>query len=154
MADEIIAKDSSTGTHRAPAGQYLAVCCDIIDLGMIETTWKGKPKQQHKCAIVFQLDEINPATNKPYDIAERFTVSMGESARLRKFLGDWRGRAYTDQEARDGAPLDRLEGVNALVQIEHKEGGNGKTYANIGSIMRAPKGSQTLSIIEYVRADF
>lgn len=149
MADQIVAKDESTGSYRAPEGQFLAVAVDIIDLGMIENAQFGK--LQHKCALVFQIDEINPDTKKRYEIAERFTVSMNEKARLRQFLGSWRGKAYSDEEAREGAPLHKLVGVPALIQIGHNQGGNGKTYANILSIMKAPKGT-TLPVEEYTRS--
>lgn len=149
MADQIVAKDDSTGYTRAPEGQYLGVCCDVIDLGMVEN--KMFAKMQHKCALVFQIEEVNPQTGKRYEIAERFTVSMNEKARLRQFLGQWRGKSYTDEEAREGAPLHKLEGVPALLQIEHRQGSNGKVYANIGAIMKAPRNVQ-IAIQDYERS--
>jgi len=152
MADPIVAKNEGGTFQIAPEGQYNAVCCDVIDLGIVETTWKGNVKKVHKCAIVFQLDELNDQ-GKRFEVAERFTVSMYDNARLRKFLGDWRGKGYTDEEAEVGAPLQKLEGVNALVQIEHNMS-NGKTYANVGSIMKAPKGATPLTIASYTRADY
>jgi hypothetical protein len=150
MADTIVAKNEGGTYQLAPAGQYQAVCCDVVDLGIVETTWKGNIKKVHKCAIIFQLDELDDK-GKRYEVAERFTVSMYDAARLRKFLGDWRGKSYTDEEAEVGAPLHKLEGINALVQIEHNTS-NGKTYANVGSIMKAPKGAPTMSIKDYTRA--
>lgn len=152
MADTIVAKNEGGTFQIAPEGQYAAVCCDVIDLGIVETTWKGNIKKVHKCAIVFQLNELNDK-GQPFEVAERFTVSMYDNARLRKFLGDWRGKAYTDDEAEAGAPLHKLEGINALVQIEHNQA-NGKTYANVGSIMKAPKGAPVLKIENYARAAF
>lgn len=152
MADTIVAKNEGGTYQIAPAGQYAAVCCDVVDLGIVETTWKGNVKKVHKCAIIFQLDELDDK-GKRYEVAERFTVSMYDAARLRKFLGDWRGKSYTDDEAEAGAPLHKLEGINALVQIEHNAA-NGKTYANVGSIMKAPKGAPTLKIEAYTRAAF
>lgn len=152
MADTIVAKNEGGTYQLAPAGQYQAVCCDVVDLGIVETTWKGNIKKVHKCAIIFQLDELDDKGRR-YEVAERFTVSMYDNARLRKFLGDWRGKSYSDEEAEIGAPLHKLEGINALVQIEHNES-NGKTYANVGSIMKAPKGASTLQIKDYTRAPF
>lgn len=152
MADTIVAKNEGGTFQIAPEGQYAAVCCDVIDLGIVETTWKGNIKKVHKCAIVFQLNELSDK-GQPFEVAERFTVSMYDNARLRKFLGDWRGKGYTDDEAEAGAPLHKLEGINALVQIEHNQA-NGKTYANVGSIMKAPKGASVLKIESYTRAAF
>jgi len=138
MADEIIAKDEGGAYQLPPEGQFLAVCCDVIDLGMVEN--KTYNKMQHKCAIVFQLDEENDKGAR-FEVAERFSVSMNEKANLRQFLGNWRGKTYSDAEAKEGAPLHKLEGVGALVQIQYNIGANGKTYANIGTIMKAPKGT-------------
>lgn len=147
MADQIIAKSSGNYTP-APEGQYLAVCCDVIDLGMIENKTFGK--REHKCALVFQLDELN-AQGKRHEVAERFTVSMGEKAHLRRFLGQWRGKSYSEEEAREGAPLHKLEGVNGIVQIEHRLS-NGKTYANIVSIMKTQRGAAGIAVKEYERS--
>lgn len=153
MADTIVAKNEGGTFQIAPTGQYAAVCCDVIDLGVVETTWKGTIKKQHKCAIVFQLNDVDEK-GKRYEVAERFTVSMFDAARLRGFLGNWRGKPYSDAEAEAGAPLHVLEGVNALVQIEHNTGASGKVYANVGSIMKAPKGAPTLKVENYTRATF
>jgi len=80
---------------------------------------------------------------------------MGEKANLRKFLGQWRGKTYTDAEAEEGAPLHKLEGVNALVQIGHNTSpATGKTYANIISIMPLPKGMPKIKAENYVRAEY
>lgn len=147
MADQIIAKSNGSYTP-PPEAQYLVVCCDVIDLGMIENTKFGK--REHKCALVFQLDELN-AQGKRYEVAERFTVSMHEKARLRQFLGQWRGKSYTEDEAREGAPLHKLVGVNAIVQIEHRQA-NGKTYANILSIGRPHKNLAKIEVVDYVRS--
>lgn len=147
MADQIVAKSESTYTP-APEGQFQAVCCDVIDLGMVENKTYGK--LEHKVAIVFQLED---ETGARHEVAARFTVSMHEKARLRQFLSQWRGKSYTDDEAKQGTPLHKLEGQNAFVQIEHQLGGNGKTYANIASIMRPPKGTPAMTVKGYVRSE-
>jgi hypothetical protein len=149
MADQIIAKDDGSSYQRPPEDQYVAVCCDVVDLGMVEN--KTYNKMQHKCAIIFQLDALNDKGER-FEVAERFSVSMSDKANLRKFLGNWRGKAYTDAEAQEGAPLHKLEGVCALVQIEHRQGANGKMYANVGSIMKAPRDS-AIAIKDYKRWD-
>lgn len=136
-----------------PEGQHQFVCVDGIDLGLQENKAFGKVQPQY--AIVFQLDAINPDTNKPFEISQRFTVSMFEKANLRKFLGQWRGKSYSDEEAEKGAPLANLAGANGLVQIEHKVSKtNGKTYANILSVGPLPKGVNKITPQGYTRADY
>lgn len=154
MADPVTAtnkNDKQFPIH--PEGQFTAVCVDGIDLGEQHNEKFGNWSQKY--AIVFQTNEKNPDTGKPFEIAERYTVSMGEKANLRKFLGQWRGRTYTNAEAEEGAPLHKLEGVNALVQIGHNTStATGKTYANIISIMPLPKGMPKLKADGYVRAEY
>lgn len=149
MADQITAKTEPRVL--VPENQYQAVCVDVIDLGLVENKQFGKV--QHKGAIVWQLNATNPKTGRRYEVSRKFTISMHEKAELRKFLGQWRGKSYTDAEAQAGVPVDKLEGVNALITIEHTSK-DGKTYANILSIGPIPKGLPTIAAEKYTRADF
>lgn len=153
MADQVTAtnKDKPFAIH--PEGQYTAVCVDGIDLGEQHNEKFGN--WSRKYAIVFQTTETNPDTGKRFEVAERYTVSMSEKANLRKFLSQWRGKPYTNAEAEEGAPLHKLEGVNALVQIAHNTSqATGKTYANIISIMPLPKGMPRIKAEGYERAEY
>lgn len=136
-----------------PENQYTAVCVDGIDLGeqFDEKFQSWKPEY----ALVFQLNEINPDTNKPFELSQRFNVFMSAKAKLRLFLGQWRGKPYSEEEAAAGAPLHKLEGVNALVQVAHGASkATGKKYANIISIMPLPKGTPKIVAENYTRAEY
>lgn len=151
MADEIIAKNDGAGDFELPPeGETLAVCVDVIDLGMHQNATFGK--LQHKVALVFWT-ALTRKDGTPFEIAQRFTLSMYESAYLRKFLGLWRGKSYSDEEATAGAPLHKLVGVGASLVIEHNKKGD-KTYANVLSIGRAPKGSAPIDHARYERAAY
>jgi hypothetical protein len=143
MLDEITAKaEPSKPWAKASEGQAQCVLVDVIDLGMqMEQYMNEAPKAVHKCALVWQIDEVNPDTGKPFEMNKEFTVSMGGKANLRKFLGVWRGKTYTDAEATEGAPLHKLYGVNGLMQIEHKQSKQNpeRTYAQIVSVTTLPK---------------
>jgi hypothetical protein len=143
----IVAKDSGGNFPKAPEGQWPAVCVDVIDLGMVETTWQGKTKQQHKIVVVFQIAELDEKGER-YRTAQRFTLSMSDKANLRKFLESWRGKRYTDEEAREGVDIELMIGVNALIQIAHNDRG----YADITSVMKLPKGMEQLEPLDYMRA--
>ena len=41
----------------APEGQHNAVCCDVVDLGVIETEYNGQKSKNHKVRLVFQIGE-------------------------------------------------------------------------------------------------
>lgn len=156
--DQVTAKaDPNRNYAKAPEGQHQAVLVDVIDLGMHDNVYQGQSKGLvHKCALVFQIDEINPDTSKPFEIAKDFTVSMGEKANLRKFLGTWRGKSYSDAEAEEGAPLHKLYGINALMQVEHKQSKSNpdRTYANIVSVTKLPKNMEAIKPFEYARAEY
>lgn len=132
-----------------PADQYGAVCIDIIDLGKVKTEFNNKVKFQHKIVIRFWCGEYNEE-GEPLFVGERFTLSLHEKAALRPFLEAWRGKRFTAEEL-NGFDIENLIGAHALIQVSHATRGE-KTYANIDSIMKLPKGSeQIMPLADYVR---
>lgn len=145
MPDEIVAKDEAT-YELPPPDQYQAVCVDVIDCGtQVSERWGTA---QRKVALVFQLNALNKQGRR-FEIASKFTLSMNEKAWLRKFLGQWRGRMYSDAEAQAGIPLDKLCGVNAQVSVGHSEDGK---YANIVSVFPLMKGAAKIAPEGYTRS--
>lgn len=136
----IIASKSAGSDFQAhPEGPFAAVCCDIHDLGMLEVTWEGQTKLQHKVDIYFFCGEFkddDPAV--PLLVRSRFTLTLDERGRLRPFLQSWRGKPFTAEEE-VGFDLEKLLNAPAFLQVSHNIS-NGKTYANIDAIMRVPKG--------------
>lgn len=122
-----------------PEGQFRAVCMDVVDLGMVENKQFGK--MQHKIAVVFH-SEAKMLDGRPFEVWERFTATLNERGRLRPFLQSWRGKAFTEPELA-GFDLEKLIGVNAYLQIIWNQS-NGKTYANIGTILLPPRGTARL----------
>lgn len=148
MPDDITVKNEFT---LVPEGEYQAVCVDIVDLGMVHSEkWN---KWQHKAAIVFQIDERDPKNNKRFEIAARHTLNMSPKANLRQFLGQWRGKPFTDAEANKSLSLSSLVGTNAMLTIVHNVSGE-KTYANIFSLRKLGKGDAPMAAEAYVRAEY
>ena len=110
-----------------------AVCVDVIDLGELPTAWGPKPKIE----LRWQLDEINPETQKPFQVRARFTNSLHEKAILRQTLETWRARKFTAEELK-GWDLEKLIGVCAQVQIIHAPGDEGR--ADLADAARALEG--------------
>ena len=123
-----------------PQGQYRAVCMDVVDLGMVEN--KKWSKTQHKAALVFHTEAVMD-DGKPWEIWERFTVTLSDQGHLRPFLESWRGKAFTPEELK-GFDLEKLIGVNALIQVVHSAK-DSKTYANIRGIMLLPRGVEKMA---------
>ena len=130
---------ASKGTSFAPcpAGTHIAVCIDVVDLGLIKTTYKTSVKTQHKVNIVWEIDEKRD-DGQPFRPRKRYTLSLHEKASLRKDLESWRGRAFTEDELR-GFDLEALIGVPSMISVVHAAVA-GQIYANVTAIMKAPKG--------------
>jgi hypothetical protein len=142
----IVAKGTSTKFEPAPAGAQQAVCCDVVDLGLLETQWGPK----HKVEVRWQ-SEHDMSDGKPYLIAKRYTLSLNEKANLRHDLEAWRGRAFTEAELA-GFDLEKLIGVNCLVNVIHKAGSKGGVFANVVSVMPIGKKTAPMEIHEdYIR---
>jgi hypothetical protein len=133
----------------APAGVHHGVCVDVVDMGMLEVTYAGKTKQQHKIRLVWQIDETNPETGERFIAQKRYTLSLNEKATLRKDLEGWRGRAFTRDEEM-GFDVEKLISVNAFINVVHAQK-DGKTYANVVSIMPLKKGMPKMDADRYVR---
>jgi len=144
----IIAKASGANFIPAPPGAHAAVCVDVVDLGMLEVSFGGKTKQQHKVRIVWQIEEVR-ADNKPFSVSKRYTLSLHEKAALRKDLESWRGKAFTAEEL-EGFDLEMLLSKAALLNVIQQTRDN-STYANVASIMRLPKGMSAPTPSDYVR---
>jgi hypothetical protein len=131
-----------------PEGQFGAVCVDVHDLGYLESTWQGQVKKQHKIDVYFFCDEWKQSGDEKYPllVRERFTATLSDKGRLKPFLTSWRGKKFTpDEEA--AFDLDKMIGAPALVTVEHNQV-NDKTYANIVSITKLPKGMTAPTIPE------
>jgi hypothetical protein len=152
MSDEIIARRETKAPH--PDGLYPAVCVDVIDLGEAVDTYQGKTSVLPKLAIVFQTNAEDPETGKPLEIHIEVSNSFGRKARLRKLLEGWRGKPFSDDEARNGVPIHKLEKVNCSLNILHKVSAAGNTYALIDAITPPMKGLAKIEPHGYQRAEF
>ena len=105
---------------------------------------------------MFRTGEKNPDTGDLIDIAQEFSVSMGDKANLRKFLESWRGKPYSASQLDEGVPLHKLTGQWALLTVAHKTSGKGRTYAIIQSAVPLPAVMKAAVPVlpTYVRADY
>ena len=132
----------------APEGLHYSVCCDVVDLGIIKTSWQGQESLKPCVRIYWQTEETMP-DGKPYLISKRYTNSSHKKGSLRQHSESWRGKAFTDEEFED-FDLERLIGACCQIQVTHNRQGD-DTYANIQAIVPAPKGMPKLPIRSYVR---
>ncbi len=130
-------QESGGDFELAPADTHTATCYRVIDLGTQQIEFNGETKHQHKIMISWELD-AKMEDGKPFSIHKRYTFSSHEKATLRQDLESWRGAAFTAEDF-GKFKLPNLLGKACLMGIIHTTK-NGKTYANISSIMKLPKG--------------
>jgi hypothetical protein len=143
-------KESESNFNPAPQGLQHAVCFEIRDLGMTETPWGKKPL----VLIVWQLGESDPESGRRYFVFKRYNATLGKAAKpsnLREDLESWRGRAFTEAEAKD-FDLDVLVGKNCQLSIVHNLK-DGNTYANVKTVVPPPKNVPLLAVVEYAKQE-
>ena len=69
---------------------------------------------------------------RPFAISKRYTLSTHTKSTLRKDLESWRGRAFTPEEE-EAFDVANVCGAYCLLNVTHNQGGDGNTYANVGS---------------------
>jgi hypothetical protein len=142
-----IAKDSGGGDFkRVPAGAYIGRCYSLIDLGTQLTSGQYGDKLQHKIQIRWELfgedEQGQPLTinmdgkEMPLTISKSYTVSLHEKSALRRDLAAWRGKAFTDEEAKC-FDVSKLLGAYCMVNVTTSESG-GKTYSNVAGLTPLP----------------
>ena len=160
-----IASDSGGGNFkRVPAGAYIGRCYSLIDLGTQLSSGQFGEKLQHKIRIGWELfgedENGEPLTvdvdgkTMPMTISKSYTVSLHEKSGLRKDLAAWRGRDFTDEEAK-GFDVSKLIGACCMVNVTTSET-NGKTYSNVAGLTPLPgalKNSKPAPVHEHVVFD-
>ena len=142
-----VATDSGGGDFkRVPPGAYIGRCYSLIDLGTQISAGKFGEKVQHKIKIGWELfgeeEDGTPLTvvvdgkEMPMTISKSYTVSLHEKASLRKDLAAWRGKDFTEDEAK-GFNVAKLLGVYCMVNVTHSES-KGKIYSNVSGLTPIP----------------
>jgi hypothetical protein len=95
----------------------------------------------HKVVFTWELHGDDDASQplktddgKPLIVSKRYTVSLGDQARLRQDLESWSNKKMTPEE-RKNFDLKNLLGKFCMVNITHSEDGK---YANISGISPVP----------------
>lgn len=142
--DDIIARDRDNEASNIPPhpeGQYPMVMIDLIDHGDVQVVFQGRVQMKRKVTFRYfggEMFERTDGTEGPLWVDHRLTLSLSKKGNMRKFLEAWRGRPFTDEEAK-GFKVAVLLHKPALVQVSHNVTPE-RTWANIQSIMKLPKG--------------
>jgi hypothetical protein len=140
----IIAENNGGNYEIMEAGNYLARCYQMIQIGTVEEEFQGKKKQTPKVMLSFEFpteQKVFKEENgmQPYSLSKEFSLYMNDKANLRKFLESWRGKAFTEEQSAK-FDITVLIGIPCMVNVIHKENSKGNIRANIGSISPLMKG--------------
>lgn len=128
----------------APAGVHSAVCVCVLDLGTQEINFEGKTSLKPQVMLRWEIDE-RMEDGRRFLVSRKYTKSMHEKAGLRKALEAWRGVPFKESDFSPGGfSMHKLLGAGCQLQIVHVEK-DGKTFANIASIMKLGKGMAALT---------
>lgn len=137
---------STTQRELIPAGNYIARCYQLIEIGTVTDIVMGKTSTSKKVRIGWELpDEMKVFDEKigpqPRVISVEYTLSTGKKATLRAMLASWRGKDFTEEEAK-GFDITKLIGAGCMINIIHKAGvaDPTKLYEKIAGITPLPKG--------------
>lgn len=141
----ITAKNTGNNFELTPAGNHIARCYSMIEIGTVKEEFKGEVKNLHKVRVTWELPleqrVFNPEKGEqPFSISKEYTLSMHEKAVLRKDLSSWRGKPFTEDEAK-AFDVTKLLGIPCMLNVVHIVSGKGNTYANVAAITPMPKGT-------------
>jgi hypothetical protein len=161
MSTPIYAESSGSKPRElVPAGMHIARCYSMIDMGTQETNY-GKKRQ---IRLIFELPTELRTYNEqkgmqPMVISSMFTLSMHEKASLRIFLENWRGKTFTDDEAKR-FDVTALLGKECLLNVKHEVKTDGKIKDEISSAnpltkgMTAPLQINPMTVLSFEDFDF
>lgn len=123
-----------------PGGTYLAVCVYSIAIGEQLCEFKDKGKSYNNQVMLgFELQGITveiDGKQEPRTMGRTFNIAKSKNGALRKFVGAWESKEFTDEEFLELDTND-LVGKPAMLNVVLNESGE---YSNIESIMQVPAG--------------
>jgi hypothetical protein len=117
-----------------PAGSHTAVCFRVADLGTQAGMYGPKPQ----ILISFELPDEQMADGRPFTISRRYTLSSNRKSALRADIEGWLGRVLTASDF-GRFDLSQLLGTTCLIGIKHETREDGRTFANVASVMKRSK---------------
>lgn len=129
----------------APAGNHVARCYGVIDLGHQKETFEGKDIGERKKALfLFEFptklhvfEEGKPA--EPFTLSIKVTNSLSEKGKLRPLLESWTGAVYNPSWEKKFS-IDKMLGKPGMAQVSHKEKQNKDKFAKIVAVTQVPEG--------------
>lgn len=123
-----------------PAGTHIARLVNIVDFGTQKDTFQGQSKLLRKVRLVWEVPGEVDSEGRPRLIGRTYTASMYEKAKLREDFGIWRGKMYSESEAK-AFRIESALGQACGLGVIHNESQDGKISAVVKSINPVAKGT-------------
>lgn len=112
-----------------PAGTYLAVCTDVIDLYGVDRK-KFESEEMEKVNVTRFVFGVKTKSGGLHKIATReMKISGSPKSNMMKTI-----KAWTGEMPKPGWDTAELKGKGAQITVSAEEARNGKTYNNITNI--------------------
>lgn len=141
----IYATNKGSDFEPAPEGLHRAVCCDVVELGIIDTGFGRKRMIQ----IRWQIEERRK-DGKPFLVLQRYAPSTHPKANLRRDLESWRGKKFTEEEVQK-FDVESILGKNCQLNVVHRPRAEGGVWANVTAIVPPAKNLPALQVDSYDR---
>jgi hypothetical protein len=129
--------------EKPDSGSFHGVLADVVDLGMITTSYQGVSKTQPMVRIVWFLN-VNGTDGKALSVAQRYNANLHEKSTLYKHV-----KMILNAAPPTALDLESLIGQTRQLFILRNTAADGKEYANIQGIAPAQPG-----VVVPIPADF
>lgn len=124
-------KKPETTFELCPEGTHEATIYKIIHIGTLESEWQGKKKIADKIRIYFELpnepktyeiekDGVKQTVETVHSISAKYTLSMGEKAKLRPIVTGIIGKAFANDDEAWDFDVSTLLGKSCLLNVVHE----------------------------------
>jgi hypothetical protein len=146
----LVAKKTADSFTRelVPQGNHHGILKGVFDIGKQKKVYMGDNKLVHQVVFVFEISERmtqGEFKGERFNISKKYTFSLNDKSNLKKDLESWRSKPFTDDELNNGIDLEKLVGINCLLNITHKES-DSRVYTNITAITPLMKGMTALAL--------
>ncbi len=136
----------------APKGNWSGVCVDMVDLGLVKSTYEGKTSEKRMVRYTWQISK-RMSTGKRYIVTRRYPATLyvdpksGQpKSNLAKLYKSWFG--YVP----DNVVMGFGVGEPGMVNVSHSAPKpDGTIYANVETVSPLPEGMDALQPEDYVR---
>ena len=121
----LVSEESAGEYEQVPVGTHNAVCYQLVDAGTSMEEYQGEEKKRHSVYIFWELPDLLMADGRPMSISCQYTLSLHESAKLRRHLQSWMNRAFTEEELKS-FDMTQMLGTTCKLDVGLTSGGRAK----------------------------